>query len=131
MTAARDQLGSEVVNFRADGGIVDGVADADLQAAQQGGVHVQIQNRLQMKICSNRGLDARLVFVGQGHGRKDRDMHAVGAVVIKLVYGSANRAAQVEAIVIVEDQEELVDHLASPARKRLLDRFLASFASYG
>src|SRR5260370_40278904 len=130
MTASRDQLNSEVSNAGAYCGIVDGVADAQLQTAQQGVIHVQYQNGFELKVFLNRSADAGLEFVGQLDRRGDLHAQPARTFVVQFVQRPANRPDQIEAIVIVQDQQKLVEDVAGLARERLVKSFLARVAPH-
>src|SRR5436190_16441573 len=67
MTASFDQLIAKVVQSSANGGIVNRVADAHLEPAQQGGIDVQHQHRLELKIRMKLGPESNLHVLAQRH----------------------------------------------------------------
>src|SRR5262245_27261963 len=73
MTAPLDQLVPDRLQPRADAGVVDPVADADHQPAQQVGVDGFLEHRLELADGADVLLDAPAFLVRQRHRRADVD----------------------------------------------------------
>src|SRR5690242_13893428 len=68
ITASLDQVLAEVVDARADGGVVEPVADLDHQAAEQGRVLPDVEHRLGVEPVPELPLQLLTLVVGEGGG---------------------------------------------------------------
>ena len=86
-----------------------------MMPAQQAWIHVQLQHRFEAETLAYRLGNAILVLVRQIDGGIDVHAQPVGAFVAQIMQGAANRADQIEAVVIVQDQQEIPEDAAGPA----------------
>src|SRR4051812_18667760 len=118
MTAPLDQLIPDVLQARADAGVVDPVLNADDQAAQDVGVDLLVEDRLDGHHGADVVLDPAPLLVGQGHGRADVDDQAPGLAVVQGAERQGDGREHVQAVVLVEHLEEAHKRVAGPALER-------------
>src|SRR5437868_1122779 len=84
MTASRDQLVANGFELRAHRGVVQPVADADGQAAQQVGGDALFEDGFQAKGLAQLPQQAVALVVGKGGGRLNLHAHPPGALVVQV-----------------------------------------------
>src|SRR5262245_1833269 len=107
ITASFDQLVADGFELRAHRGVVEPVADADVQAGGQFGGHAGLQQGLEPERVAELVRQPLPLVVGQGHGRDDLHRPAVGPAVAQLTEGGGDQPQQTEPVVVVEDVQEV------------------------
>src|SRR5438270_12758960 len=98
ITASRDQLVSDTLEAGADGAVVEPIADADHQPAEEVRIDLRSQERFAVQRVAELPAQALALVLGQGHGGPDLDPDAPGALVAQLAGGGQDRPQQVQAL---------------------------------
>src|SRR5438105_10482199 len=107
MIASLEQLVPYRFDARAQAGVVEPVLDAQHQAAEQFRVHAQVEHRLALEGGAQLLAEPFHLVLGQGRRRRHLDRQASEAAVVGQAVGPRDRAQVVQAVVLVEDQEEI------------------------
>ncbi len=126
MAASLDELVPDVARRGPDRAVVDVVAHLDDQAAQQVGIDRMFEDRFGLQRRAQFGRSDVPLVVGQG-ARPCAHMHAHATGAARssnLADLGQDRPQQVEAVVVVEDQQEVHEDLAGPSVQALANQFI-------
>src|SRR5262249_29959691 len=115
MTASRYEFTANGFEFPADGGVVDPVADAHHQSAQQVGIDPLLQNRLDLEGLAQLADEPLALVGGQLHRRAHLDADTPGPLVAEVAVGRGDGTQEIEPFVFVEDLEEVEESRAGAA----------------
>src|SRR3954452_3349700 len=121
MTAPLDQLVPDHFQAGADAGVVHPVPHAHPQPAQQVRVDPGLEDRLAPVGLTQLLPQALLLVLVQGHRRAHQDLHPAAALLVQLAVGGGRCPQDVEALVLVEDQQEVERGVADPALEGLAE----------
>ena len=131
MTASRNDFGADVIQLAADRGVVEHVADADVETAQKSGIDAGHQDRLDMEGLADSLGQAVLLLVGQGHGGTDLNADAARMLVVQVAVSDMDSPKQIEPLVIVQDLKEVIKQFAGPVGKYDTQDLGAGFTAGG
>src|SRR5947209_8907838 len=131
ITTSRDDLVANILQLGLDGFVIEPIADAYDQAAEQIRVCLRFQQRFLVQGRAQLLAQAFLLIVRQRHRAPDLNLDASSPLVEQFLVGGNDRVQHVQALMVVEHQEEVKKQIAGPAGEDgVQDRGLA-FAVHG